>query len=65
MPQDVRTRWNSTYQMLEFALKYRQAIDKVTGDRKYRLRKLEVAEKKWVIVAQLHDILKVCPCLVL
>lgn len=51
--------------MLEFALKYRQAIDKVTGDRKYRLRKLEVAEKKWVIVAQLHDILKVCPCLVL
>ncbi|KAI0749008.1 hypothetical protein BC629DRAFT_1242510, partial [Irpex lacteus] len=33
LPRDVRTRWNSIYQMLSIAVKYRQAIDQLTSDR--------------------------------
>jgi len=33
MPCDVTTRWNSTYDMLKFALEYCKAIDILTADR--------------------------------
>jgi len=33
MPRDVSTHWHSTYDMLEFAIPYRDAIDSVTGNR--------------------------------
>ncbi|KAH6871072.1 hypothetical protein BKA70DRAFT_1073888, partial [Coprinopsis sp. MPI-PUGE-AT-0042] len=32
MPRDVTTRWNSTYDMLVFALAYRSAIDSMTSN---------------------------------
>jgi len=32
MPRDVSTHWNSTFDMLEFALKYRKAIDSVSAE---------------------------------
>jgi len=59
MPRDVTTQWNSTYDMLVFALKYRKAIDKISGDRE--MRKYELEEEDWDIVQQLCDILEVCP----
>ncbi|RPD59517.1 hypothetical protein L227DRAFT_478263, partial [Lentinus tigrinus ALCF2SS1-6] len=31
LPRDVRTRWNSTYKMLEVALKYKDAVEKITA----------------------------------
>ncbi|TFK79583.1 hypothetical protein K466DRAFT_469818, partial [Polyporus arcularius HHB13444] len=34
LPRDVRTCWNSTFQMLEVALEYRQAIETITGSKK-------------------------------
>lgn len=60
MPRDVTTRWNSTYDMLKFALEYRKAIDTLTADRQNELRNYELSEREWTIAAQLSDVLKVC-----
>ena len=59
MPRDVRTRWNSTYDMLVFAVKYREALDAITGDRDMKLRKYELSEEDWTVATQLCDVLKV------
>lgn len=57
MPRDVATRWNSTYNMLVFALEYREAIDEISGDRD--MRKYELSEEEWELVQQLCDVLAV------
>jgi len=57
MPCDVTTCWNSTYNMLVFALKYREAIDEISGDRD--MRKYELSEEEWELVQQLCDVLGV------
>ena len=59
IPRDVTTRWNSTYDMLNFALEYRKAIDVLTGDRQNQLRNYELSEREWTIAKQLCDVLKV------
>ena len=59
MPRDVSTRWNSTYEMLKFAYLYREAIDKITGERAMKLRDYELLESEWDTVKQLRDSLKV------
>src|SRR5882762_10862482 len=59
MPRDVATRWNSTYDMLEFTVKYRSAIDDITGDKSTNLRKYEMDEEEWRIAVQLQNTLKV------
>jgi hypothetical protein len=37
LPRNVVTRWNSTYYMLHFAVKYRTAIDAMTADKSLKL----------------------------
>ena len=59
MPWDVRTRWNSTFDMLKYALNHRKAIDEVTQHRDLGLRKLEISDYEWELMDQLHDVLKV------
>ena len=59
MPRDVATRWNSTYDMLEFAVSYRKALDDLTNNRDMKLRSYELSEEEWIISGQLADILKV------
>lgn len=59
MPRDVTTRWNSTYDMLEFAVEYREALDAITGDKEMKLRKYEMDNEEWEIARQLRDVLKV------
>ena len=64
MPRDVSTRWNSTFDMLEFALLYREALDDLTGIREMKLRNCELSEQEWTIAEQLASVLKVCHCAV-
>jgi hypothetical protein len=59
MPRDVATRWNSTYDMLEFAIRYRSAVDDITGDKSANLRKYELDDDEWRIAVQLQNTLKV------
>ncbi|KAG0708537.1 hypothetical protein DFH29DRAFT_794768, partial [Suillus ampliporus] len=58
MPRDVATRWNSTFDMLTFALKYHKAIDMICADKNMDLRDYELSEKEWELAQQLHDVLK-------
>ena len=60
MARDVSTRWNSTFDMLEFAVRYRVAIDAMTAVREFDLRKYELVSAEWNIATELRGILKVC-----
>jgi len=63
MPRDVSTRWNSTFDMLNFAIDYHAAIDAVTSSCDLNLRKYELADNEWAIAVNLHDTLKACTIL--
>jgi hypothetical protein len=60
MPRDVPTRWNSTFDMLDFAVQYRPAINVITDNRDMKMRKLELDAEDWENATQLRDTLKVC-----
>ena len=60
IPCDVTMLWNSTYDMLDFSLKYRKTIDLLTADRQNELWNYELSEREWTIARQLCDVLKVC-----
>ena len=59
MPRDVATRWNYTYEMLNFTYNYRDTYNKLCANRNMKMRKYEIEDYKWEIVRQLADILKV------
>jgi hypothetical protein len=58
MPHDVITRWNSTYDMLSFALRYREPIDDITSDKSFKLRKYELDNDDWKIIEDLVSFLE-------
>jgi hypothetical protein len=60
IPRDVVTRWNSTYDMMQFALKYRKPIDTITADKSLKsLRKYELDDDEWNVIKQLVSVLHV------
>ena len=59
IPRDVRTRWNSTYDMLKFTVDHRTAIDELTANQTFELREYELNRDEWVLTAQLCKVLKV------
>ena len=59
MLQNVTTWRNSTYDMLEFAVEYREALDSITGNQRMKLRQYELSEEDWEIATKLRDVLKV------
>jgi hypothetical protein len=59
MPRDVSTRWNSTYDMVEFTTEYRAALDIMTADCDMKLRQFELSKKEWSMVSELCEVLRV------
>jgi len=59
MPRDVATRWNYTYEMLNFAYTYRDAYNELSSNRDMKMRKFEIEDHEWEIVKQLAEVLKV------
>ncbi|KIK73599.1 hypothetical protein PAXRUDRAFT_178003, partial [Paxillus rubicundulus Ve08.2h10] len=58
MPCDVSTQWNSTFDMLEYVLNHCEVVNSVTQDCALGLRKFELDDSQWVLLEQLHDMLK-------
>jgi hypothetical protein len=55
----VKTRWNSTFDMLKVALEFRKAIDDITANKALKLRKYELDDEEWDILKDLLRVLKV------
>ncbi|KIK80453.1 hypothetical protein PAXRUDRAFT_158667, partial [Paxillus rubicundulus Ve08.2h10] len=50
MPRDFSTCWNSTYNMVDYALKHCKAVDTVTQKRELGLQKFKLADHEWEIL---------------
>jgi hypothetical protein len=61
MPRDVATCWNSTFDMLDFAIQYWKALDQMTSDKKNDLRDFELDEDEWKLASKLRNVLDVSP----
>ena len=59
MPRDVKNRWNSTFDMLDFAVEYRVPIDEITSTHDLNLRKYELQDREWEDAQILCEMLKV------
>lgn len=59
MPRDIATCWNSTFDLLVYALKHRKAVHLLTQWCELGLRKFELSNNEWATIEQLHSILKV------
>ena len=60
MPHDVSTCWNLTYNMLAFAIDYRDTLVVITGEKDMKLWRYEMNKGEWAIAEELCGILKVC-----
>ena len=61
IPCDVVTCWNSLCNLLEFVVKYRNPISKITCDEKLgQLHKYHLSAEEWSVIEELITVLQVC-----
>jgi hypothetical protein len=60
MPRDVATRWNSTYDMLTFAIRYKDVIDAMCHPDSVTLKQYKLNVAEWALLTDLKEVLKVC-----
>lgn len=56
---DIITWWNSTYDMMKFALEYQKPINTIITNKELKLRKYELDNNNWRIVEDLVLVLEV------
>ena len=59
LPRDVAMCWNSTFDMLNFALKYQAGIDGITDKHKLGVSQYTLGNEEWELLTQLRNVLKV------
>jgi hypothetical protein len=59
MPRDVATRWNSTFDVLQYTLKHKEAVEIITQKKEMGLRQCELVEEEWEMLNDLCKVLKV------
>ncbi|KAJ7194633.1 hypothetical protein B0H12DRAFT_1039107, partial [Mycena haematopus] len=59
IPRDVRTRWNSLYDMLTVAVTYKDVVNSFTGNRDLGYRRFDLSNAQWTLVEDMLHVLKV------
>ena len=59
IPHNIQTCWNSTYDMLQFSLQYKDGVKTMTLDLLNGLQKYELRTEEWLVVKELDGTLKV------
>jgi hypothetical protein len=59
IPRDVRTRWNSVYNMLAVAIEYKAVFNNMTATRDLDYRKFDISNAEWTLVEDMLHVLKV------
>lgn len=57
MPRDVRTRWNSTYDMLSFAVMHEEELIKFTAEPFDELRGYRLDREDFKLIKDLSEVL--------
>lgn len=65
MPRDVSTRWNSTHDMLTFAVEHKIQLTQLTSALTNNLRAYKLSQDEWRLAEELRDVLKVNKHLIL
>ncbi|KAF8239966.1 hypothetical protein L208DRAFT_1235068, partial [Tricholoma matsutake] len=58
IPHDVKTCWNSTYDMLTAAFDYRTVIDDIMANKSLKLHHYELDDQDWEVVEDLLQMYK-------
>ena len=59
IPRDVLTRWNSSFDMVDFVVDYRVPVNTMTDKRRLGLGDYALNEHEWRVLEQLRDVLAV------
>ena len=60
IPRNVKTCWNSTFDMVKMAFKFHPVIDDITADKSLKLCKYKLDDDDWKVIGDLLQVLKVC-----